>query len=268
MRRLLFFFAAALFSPAPVLAQTPPAPAAQAAPAATATPVYGFEVVRTYPHDRHAFTQGLIWRDGVLYESTGRSPSTLRKVRLEDGAVLQTRVLDPAIFGEGLTELNGRLLTLTWTDGKGYIWNPADLSPLGEFAYDGEGWGLTTDGTRLILSDGAPHLRFLDGQTLTQTGEVAVTLNGRRVGQLNELEWIDGEVWANIWQTDFIVRIDPATGVIKSVIDLTGLLPDRTGMDPRDDVLNGIAWDAEGQRLFVTGKNWPSLFEIRITGPR
>ena len=268
MRRLLFLLAAALFSPAPVLAQTPPAPVAQAGSAVTATPVYGFEVVRTYPHDRHAFTQGLIWRDGVLFESTGRSPSTLRKVRLEDGAVLQTRVLDPAIFGEGLTELNGRLLSLTWTDGKGYIWNPADLSPLGEFAYDGEGWGLTTDGTRLILSDGAPHLRFLDGQTLTQTGEVAVTLNGRRVGQLNELEWIDGEVWANIWQTDFIVRIDPATGVIKGVIDLTGLLPDRTGMDPRDDVLNGIAWDAEGRRLFVTGKNWPSLFEIRVTEAR
>ncbi|RZJ30632.1 MAG: glutaminyl-peptide cyclotransferase [Brevundimonas sp.] len=267
MRRLLLLLAAALLSPAPVLAQTPPAPAAQAAPAAT-TPVYDFEVVRTYPHDRQAFTQGLIWRDGVLYESTGRSPSTIRKVRLEDGAVLQRRTLDPAIFGEGLTALDGRLISLTWTSGKGYIWNPADLSPMGEFDYDGEGWGLTTDGTRLILSDGAPHLRFLDGRTLAQVGEVPVTLNGRRVGQLNELEWIDGEVWANIWQTDFIVRIDPATGVIKGVIDLTGLLPDRTGMDPRDDVLNGIAWDAEGRRLFVTGKNWPSLFEIRITGPR
>lgn len=268
MRRLLFLFAAALILPAPALAQTPPAPVAQAAPAPAATPVYGFEVVRTYPHDRHAFTQGLIWRDGALFESTGRSPSTIRKVRLEDGAVLQQQTLDPAIFGEGLTELNGRLLSLTWTSGKGFIWNPADLSPMGEFAYDGEGWGLTTDGTRLILSDGAPHLRFFGGRTLTQTDEVAVTLNGRRVGQLNELEWIDGEVWANIWQTDFIVRIDPTTGVIKGVIDLTDLLPDRTGMDPRDDVLNGIAWDAEGRRLFVTGKNWPSLFEIRITGPR
>lgn len=268
MRRL-FLLAAVLFLPAPALAQTPsPAPTAQATPAPPRVPVYDFEVVRTYPHDPHAFTQGLIWRDGVLYESTGRSPSTIRKVRLQDGAVLQRRELDPAIFGEGLTELNGRLLTLTWTDGKGFIWNPADLSPQGEFAYDGEGWGLTTDGTRLILSDGAPHLRFLDGQTLTQTGEVPVTLNGRRVGQLNELEWIDGEVWANIWQTDFIVRIDPATGNITGIIDLTDLLPDRTGMDPRDDVLNGIAWDPAGRRLFVTGKNWPSLFEIRLTGPR
>jgi len=268
MRRLILL-AAALFASAPAAAQTPPpAPAPQAAPPAVRVPVYDFEVVHTYPHDPHAFTQGLIWRDGVLFESTGRSPSTIRKVRLEDGVVLQRRVLDPALFGEGLTELNGRLLTLTWTDGKGFIWNPADLSPMGEFAYDGEGWGLTTDGTRLILSDGAPHLRFLDGQTLAQTGEVPVTLNGRGVGQLNELEWIDGEVWANIWQTDFIVRIDPATGVIKGIIDLTNLLPDRTGMDPTDDVLNGIAWDPVSRRLFVTGKNWPSLFEIRLTGPR
>jgi glutamine cyclotransferase len=118
------------------------------------------------------------------------------------------------------------------------------------------------------MSDGAPHLRFLDGRTLTQTGVVPVTLDGRRVGQLNELEWVEGEVFANVWQTDFILRIDPATGVVKGIIDLTGLLPDRTGMDPRDDVLNGIAWDPVGRRLFVTGKNWPSLFEIRLTEAR
>ena len=267
MRRLLFLLAAALILPTPAPAQTP-APVAAPTPAPPQVPVYDVEVVRTYPHDPHAFTQGLIIRDGVLYESTGRSPSTIRKVRLEDGVVLQRRELDPAIFGEGLTELDGRLLTLTWTDGKGFIWNPADLTPQGEFAYEGEGWGLTTDGQRLILSDGGPHLRFLDRTTFAQTGEVPVTLNGRRVGQLNELEWIEGEVWANIWQTDFIVRINPTTGVITGVVDLTGLLPDRTGMDPRDDVLNGIAWDPQGRRLFVTGKNWPSLFEIRLTGPR
>jgi len=268
MRRLILF-AAALLASAPAAAQArQAAPAVRAAPAPAAAPHYGFEVVRTYPHDPHAFTQGLIWRDGVLYESTGRSPSTIRKVRLEDGAVLQRRVLDPAIFGEGLTELDGRLLTLTWTDGKGFIWDPADLSPQGEFAYDGEGWGLTTDGQRLILSDGAPHLRFLDGRTLAQTGEVPVTLDGNRLSKLNELEWVEGEVFANIWQTDFIVRIDPATGVVKGVIDLTGLLPDRTGMDPQDDVLNGIAWDPVGRRLFVTGKNWPSLFEIRLIEAR
>lgn len=270
MRRL-FILAAALLLPTAAPAQTPApaaAPTAQAAPARTSVPVYDVEVVRTYPHDPHAFTQGLIWRDGVLYESTGRSPSTIRRVRLEDGSVLQRRELDPTIFGEGLTELNGRLISLTWTTGKGYLWDPADLRLLGEFDYEGEGWGLTTDGTRLILSDGAPHLRFLDGQTLQPAGMVQVTLDGRRVGQLNELEWIDGEVWANIWQTNFIVRINPETGNIVGIIDLTDLLPNRTGMDPRDDVLNGIAWDAEGRRLFVTGKNWPSLFEIRLTGPR
>ncbi|WP_420470265.1 glutaminyl-peptide cyclotransferase [Brevundimonas sp. FT23042] len=270
MRRLLLFSAALILStPAPALAQTSaPAPATRAAPGAPAVPVYGFEVVRTYPHDPHAFTQGLIWRDGILYESTGRSPSTVRKVRLEDGQVLRRRVLDPEIFAEGLTALNGRLFSLTWTDGLGFIWDPDDLRLVGEFAYDGEGWGLTTDGSRLILSDGAPHLRFLDGASLTETGQVPVTLDGRPVGQLNELEWIDGEVWANIWQTDFIVRIDPTNGHVVGIVDLTGLLPDRTGLNPLDDVLNGIAWDPEGRRLFVTGKNWPSLFEIRLTGPR
>ena len=127
---------------------------------------------------------------------------------------------------------------------------------------------LFRSGSRLILSDGAPHLRFLDGASLTETGQVPVTLDGRPVGQLNELEWIDGEVWANIWQTDFIVRIDPTNGHVVGIVDLTGLLPDRTGLNPLDDVLNGIAWDPEGRRLFVTGKNWPSLFEIRLTGPR
>lgn len=240
------------------------------APATVAAqvPVYGFEVVQTWPHDRHAFTQGLIWRDGALYESTGRSPSTIRRVRLEDGAVLQRRVLGPEIFGEGLTELNGRLLSLTWTDGRAFVWNPADLSLTDEFTYDGEGWGLTTDGTRLILSDGTPRLRFFDGQTFAPIGEVPVTLEGRPIGKLNELEWIDGEVWANIWQTDHIVRIDPTTGQVIGIIDLTGLLPDRSGMAPLDDVLNGIAWDAGNRRLFVTGKNWPSLFEIRLTAPR
>jgi glutamine cyclotransferase len=274
MRRLLLLTAALILpASAQALAQTPaPGPVAvQAAPAAPApaqVPIYGIEIVQTYPHDPEAFTQGLIIRDGVLYESTGRSPSTLRRVRLEDGAVLQQRVLDADIFSEGLTELNGRLLSLTWMDGVGFLWNPADLSPLGEFEYDGEGWGLTTDGTRLILSDGLPHLRFLDGRTLEQTGRVPVTLNGRPVGQINELEWVDGEVWANVWQTDYIVRINPETGVVVGIIDLSALLPDRTGMDPRDDVLNGIAWDPATQRLFVTGKKWPSLFEIRLTEAR
>ena len=257
-----------LLTPLPALAQTTVPAATETVPQPTPVPVYGFEVVHTYPHDPAAFTQGLVFRDGVLLESTGRSPSTIRKVRLEDGVVLQRRQLDPAYFGEGLTVFGDRMLTLTWKDGKGFIWNPETLLPEGEFAYSGEGWGLTHDATRLILSDGTPSLRFLDPVTLTETGHVPVTLQGRPLGQINELEWIDGEVFANIWQTDFIVRIDPATGRITGVIDLSTLMPDRSELDPTDAVLNGIAWDPVGRRLFVTGKNWPKLFEIRLTGPR
>jgi glutaminyl-peptide cyclotransferase len=250
---------ALLFLPVAAVAQTAATPA---------VPVYGYEVVQTWPHDPTAFTQGLAWFEGGLIESTGRYPSTVRKVRLDDGAVLHRQTLDTAYFGEGLTELDGRVFSLTWRSGKAFIWDADDLTPRGEFAYEGEGWGLTDDGQRLILSDGSPSLRFIDPTSLTETGEVPVTLNGRPVGQINELEWVEGEVFANIWQTDVIVRIDPVTGQVRGIIDLTGLLPDRTGMDPADDVLNGIAWDAVGRRLFVTGKKWPSIFEIRLTGPR
>ena len=254
--------------PASAVAQAS-GPAASASPApATRPPVYGYEVVRTFPHDPTAFTQGLVIRDGVLLESTGRAPSSIRRVRLEDGVVLQKHELAPEYFGEGLTEIDGRLVTLTWNNGVGFVWNAADLSPVSRFAYAGEGWGLTHDGARLILSDGSPTLRFLDPETFTETGRVAVTVNGRPLGQLNELEWIDGEVWANVWQTHFIVRIEPASGRVVGIIDLKGLLPADQVKDPTDDVLNGIAWDAANRRLFVTGKNWPSLFEIKLTGPR
>jgi glutamine cyclotransferase len=252
--------------PASAVAQSS-GPAASSSPAPE-TPVYGYEVVRTFPHDPTAFTQGLVIRDGVLLESTGRAPSSIRRVRLEDGVVLQKHELAPEYFGEGLTEIDGRLVTLTWNNGVGFVWNASDLSPVSRFAYAGEGWGLTHDGSRLILSDGSPNLRFLDPATFAETGRVAVTLNGRPVRQLNELEWIDGEVWANVWQTDYIVRIDPASGHVVGIIDLRGLLPAGVVKDPRDDVLNGIAWDEKNRRLFVTGKNWPSLFEIRLTGPR
>lgn len=244
-----------------------PSPAASPAPAVR-PPVYGYEVVRTFPHDPTAFTQGLVIRDGVLLESTGRAPSSVRRVRLEDGVVLQKHELAPEYFGEGLTEIGGRVITLTWNNGVGFIWNADDLKPVSRFSYEGEGWGLTHDGTRLILSDGSPALRFFDPATFAETGRVAVTLNGRPVRQLNELEWIDGEVWANVWQTNYILRIDPASGNVVGIIDLNGLLPAGLIKDPNDDVLNGIAWDATTRRLFVTGKNWPSLFEITLTGPR
>lgn len=255
------------FAPS-VFAQTP-TPAVQ--PAAAAQPArpprYGYEIVATYPHDPAAFTQGLEFHDGILLESTGRHPSSVRRVRLEDGVVLQKRELDIQFFGEGLTAVGGRILTLTWQGGHGFVWDIDDLEPAGTFSYSGEGWGLTHDDTRVILSDGTPSLRFLDPNTLQQTGSVPVTYMGRPLDRLNELEFIEGEVWANVWQTNFIVRIDPATGVVTGVIDLTGILPDPVD-NPADDVLNGIAWDAENRRLFVTGKNWPKLFEIRLTGPR
>ncbi len=251
--------------------QTPQvAPAQQVAPRAAPDlpPRHGYEVVAVHPHDPAAFTQGLVFRNGQLLESTGRYPSTVRRVRLEDGEVLVRRDLDLAYFGEGLTIFGDRALSLTWRSGKGFIWDPETLEPLGEFAYAGEGWGLTHDGTRLILSDGTARLRFLDPETFAETGGVTVNWQGRPVGRLNELEFIDGEVWANVWQTDAVLRIDPATGNILSVIDLSGLLAPGEIADPNDDVLNGIAWDPATRRLFVTGKNWPKLFEIRVTEPR
>jgi glutamine cyclotransferase len=247
--------------------QTAPAAAQQAAPIAR-PPRQGYEIVATYPHDPTAFTQGLVFRNGELLESTGRYPSTVRRVRLEDGAVLMKRELDTAFFGEGLTLLGDRLISLTWQNGRGFVWDPDTLEPLGGFDYAGEGWGLTHDGTRLILSDGTSRLRFLDPTTFAETGGVTVNWQGRPVGRLNELEFIDGEVWANVWQTDAILRIDPATGNILSVIDLSGLLAEGEVADPNDEVLNGIAWDPATRRLFVTGKNWPKLFEIRVTEPR
>lgn len=251
-----------------LLLLSPVPAAAQATAASEPVPVYGFEVVRVYPHDPEAFTQGLVFRNGELLESTGRYPSTVRRVRLEDGVVLQQRELDEEYFGEGLTALGDRVLTLTWKGGKGFIWDPETLEPEGQFAYAGEGWGLTHDATRLILSDGTAALRFLDPTTLAETGRVPVTLQGRPISQINELEWVEGEVFANLWQTDYILRINPLTGAITGIIDLTELMPDRSGLDPTDAVLNGIAWDPVGRRLFVTGKNWPKLFEIRLTGPR
>lgn len=255
---------ALLLTPLSAAAQTTAVPA----PPPTPVPVYGFEVVRVYPHDPEAFTQGLEFRNGELLESTGRYPSTVRRVRLEDGVVLQRRELDEDYFGEGLTAVGDRVLTLTWKNGKAFAWDAETLEPEGEYAVAGEGWGLTHDGTRLILSDGTAALRFLDPVSLAETGRVPVTLQGRPVSRINELEWIEGEVFANLWQTDYILRIDPTTGAITGIIDLTELMPDRTGLDPTDAVLNGIAWDPEGRRLFVTGKNWPKLFEIRLTGPR
>ena len=256
--------------PVGVVAQAAPqtaAPAAEAATQPARPPRYGYEVVNIYPHDPAAFTQGLEIHDGQFLESTGRHPSSVRRVAIETGEVLAKRDVDMQFFGEGLTAVGDRVLTLTWQGGHGFVWDADDLEPAGTFSYAGEGWGLTHDDTRVILSDGSASLRFLDPITLQQTGSVPVTFMGRPLERLNELEFIEGEVWANVWQTNYIVRIDPATGFVTGVIDLAGLLPDPVA-NPADDVLNGIAWDAENRRLFVTGKNWPKMFEIRLTAPR
>lgn len=251
---------------APDAAASPAVQAATAPVAPVRPPRYGYEIVATWPHDPAAFTQGLEFVDGVMLESTGRENSGVRRVRLEDGVVTHRRELEDRYFGEGLTVVGDRVLSLTWTHGVGFIWDLDDLEPRGTFTYAGEGWGLTHDDRRLILSDGEARLRFLDPETLTETGSVPVTFMGRPLGRLNELEFIEGEVFANVWQTNFIVRINPDTGVVIGVIDLTGLLTDPVA-NPDDDVLNGIAWDPVNRRLFVTGKHWPKLFEIRLTGP-
>lgn len=231
--------------------------------ARAATPVYSYEVVRTYPHDPHAFTEGLFLRDGYLYESTGlRGSSTIRKVVLETGQVESGRSLPSQYFGEGIIDWKDKLIELTWQDQVGFIYGIDDLALRGQFSYEGEGWALTRDDTRIIMSDGTSRLRFLDPETLKEIGGVTVTDEGRPVDQLNELEWVKGEVYANIWQTDRIARIDPATGKVTGWIDLTGLLPVQD--QPGTDVLNGIAYDAKADRLIVTGKLWPRLYEIRL----
>lgn len=226
--------------------------------------VYGYGVVRVYPHDPKAFTQGLIYRNGFLFESTGiNGQSTLRMVRLETGEVIRQHKLDPQHFAEGLTECNNRLIQLTWKSNFGFIYELTNFKTEKTFHYSGEGWGLTHDGKRLIMSDGGPRLRFLDQKTFKETGRIPVTHRHTPVSNLNELEFVKDEIFANIWKTDQIVRIDPRTGWITGWIDLRNLLPkeDRT---KSVDVLNGIAYDAGKDRLFVTGKYWPKLFEIRL----
>jgi glutamine cyclotransferase/nitroreductase len=233
----------------------------------TAPQRFGYRVVHTYPHDRTSFTQGLIFKDGFLYESAGDyDKSNVRKVDLVTGKVLQQQKLtDPKMFGEGLTDWQGSLVQLTWQHGQGFVYDRKTLGFERSFRYSGEGWGVTHDDTRLIVSDGvaASGLRFFDPSTFVETGKVVVTDNGAPVSQLNELEFVNGEVFANIWHSDRIARINPATGVVTGWIDLRGLLKFGEVSSP-DAVLNGIAYDAATKRLFVTGKLWPKLFEITL----
>lgn len=241
----------------------PPKPAAQPAPV---IPAYSYEVVATYPHDRAAFTEGLLIEDGQLYESTGEEgTSWVRKVDLATGTVQQQFTLPPELFGEGMVVWDDRIISLTWRDQKGFILDRATLQQTGEWSYPGEGWSLTRDDAQIYMSDGTSQIRRIDPATLQETGRIDVTMNGRPINQLNELEFIKGEIWANVFETDRIVRIDPATGKVNSIVHLGGLL---SPVERRQtDVLNGIAYDKASDRIFVTGKYWPKLFEIKIVDP-
>ncbi len=255
-----------------VAAQATPSPTATTAATATPEPsptpapppTYSYEVIATYPHDPEAFTQGLVFHDGGLYEGTGRwGESTLREVALESGAVLRSRALEDQYFGEGITLFNDKIFQLTWQEQTGFVYDRATFEPLQSFTYPHEGWGITHDEARLIVSDGTATIRYWDPATLQEIGRVSVRDDQGPVNRLNELEYVDGEIWANIWLTDRIARISPETGDVVGYIDLTGLL-DTSKLTQPADVLNGIAYDPATGRLFVTGKLWPSLFEIRV----
>ena len=222
------------------------------------------QLVRSYPHDPEAFTQGLVYQGGELIESTGRNgQSSLRRVRLETGEVQQKVDLAEQYFAEGVAVLGGRVYQLTWQHGTGFIYDLATFAQQGTFTYDGEGWGLTSDGTALILSDGSDQLRFIDPQSYRVQRTLQVTDGGEPVHQLNELEWVRGEIWANVWHDRRIARIDPTSGRVRQWLDLSELYPEAETVDP-EAVPNGIAWDDAGGRLFVTGKLWPRLFEITV----
>ena len=227
-------------------------------------PIYTYEVVNVWPHDTNAFTQGLVFLDGILLESTGlNGHSSLRKVELNTGKVLKQVEVAPEYFAEGLAVVGTNAFQLTWQNHKAFVYNLENFKVEKEFAYEGEGWGLATDGHLLILSDGTDQIRFLEPFTFEITRTIHVQYLGKPLGRLNELEFIKGEIFANVWGAEQAVKIDPANGKVTGVIDFTGLLPkeDRT---LTADVLNGIAYDAKGDRLFVTGKLWPKLFEVRL----
>lgn len=241
-------------------------PAGAAVPE-SAAPVHHYRVIASYPHDSKAFTQGLLYADGVLYEGTGlRGRSSVRRVELSTGRVLASKALPENLFGEGLALLGDRLVQLTWRARTGIVYDKATLRQRGTFGYSSQGWGLARDGKRLIMSDGTATLRYLDPKSFAVTGSVTVRDGGRPVIRLNELELVEGRLLANVWHTDRIAVIEPHTGRVTAWIDMAGLLKpeDRTGWV---DVLNGIAYDPEQDRLFVTGKLWPKVFQIEIVPP-
>ncbi|MCL4265274.1 MAG: glutaminyl-peptide cyclotransferase [Anaerolineae bacterium] len=230
----------------------------------SSTLVYTYQIVNQYPHDPEAFTQGLVWMDGEFYEGTGlRGKSSLRRVDPATGEVEQVISLPDNYFGEGIVLWDDQIIQITWQENTALVYERETFEQIGEFSYDTEGWGITHDGRQLIMSDGTNTLYFRDPTTFAVTGQVPVLEGETPITRLNELEYIDGEVWANIWQTDRIARINPETGQVTGWLDLTGLRPPETLADS-NAVLNGIAYDAENGRLFVTGKLWPVLYEIEV----
>lgn len=234
--------------------------------AAAAIPVYGFIVKNTYPHDPQAFTQGLFFRDGQLFETTGLTGrSTLRRLDLKTGKVLQKADLPANVFGEGSTAVGNTILGLTWQSKTGYVFDARTFTMKGKFSYEGEGWGLASDAQYVYMSDGSASIRVLDPVSLKEVRRVQVTAEGKPIDSLNELEVVDGELYANVWGTDVIARIDPGSGKVTGWIDLSNLLPrEKRGTNSADAVLNGIAWDGKHKKLYVTGKFWPKLFEIEL----
>lgn len=231
-------------------------------------PEYTFEVLRQYPHDSTAFTQGFTYYNGFFYEGTGRQgQSSLRQVDPESGRLLRKVELAPEFFGEGIAVLGNQVIQLTWVSHTGFVYNLSDFHQLRTFNYPGEGWGLTTDGRDLYMSDGSAEISVLDASTFAEKRRIKVRDAGKPVEQLNELEFVEGEIYANVWHSDRIARISPATGQVVGWIDLTGLLGPFYRRDA-EAVLNGIAYDSKGKRLFVTGKLWPKIFEIRVLPKR
>lgn len=252
---------AALLIVCGVVAQTP---VKSTAKKAGPTPVYGYQIVHMYPHDRSAFTEGLEYHDGFLYESTGlNGRSSLRKVKLETGEVVQRIPLSNQYFGEGITINGDQIVQLTYKTEVGFVYSLNDFHILRQFEYKGEGWSLTHNATSIFMDDGSNEIRVWDPKTLAERRRIKVHDGSRSIDNVNELEYVEGELYANIWQTDRIARISPVTGAVTGWIDMSGILSPmyRNGSE---DVLNGIAYDAVHKRLFVTGKLWPNLFEIRI----
>lgn len=239
------------------------------AASASDTPVepdyYSYRILETYPHATDAFTQGLFFDDGVLYESTGQyGQSSLRQVDLETGDILQKTPLPQAYFGEGSAIVGDDIFVLSWREETAFRFDADDFKLKSSYTYDGEGWGLTFDGDALIMSDGTAVLRFVDPLSFEEIRRLRVTLRGEPLRNLNELEWIDGQVFANVWQTNAIVRIDPSSGAVTGIVDLRGLLSEEDFVQGETDVLNGVAWNGEDNILYVTGKNWPKLFKIEL----